>query len=99
MGNHNCIDCEAPITNPICSSCLARQMQLSLGADDATLSDTFVDVPIAGDVHCLFCQTPIGLCASCYSRDMYELLQEKNPLVGKQFLKLFDFDLRKSLSG
>ena len=92
VNQHSCFSCDNAIVNPICATCLSRQMQLTLGED---LFDCLIEGE--GGVNCLFCQNPMSLCASCYSKDMYEILQIKNPALGKEFLKHFDFGVRKSI--
>ncbi|MBT4539196.1 hypothetical protein HOI26_01335 [Candidatus Woesearchaeota archaeon] len=94
---HCCISCDQAITNPICPKCLARQMRLTLGNEVASFTAQLAEVDVGGDTNCLFCKQKMGLCAHCYSKDMYDLLQLKNPLLGKEFLKHFDFEIREAL--
>lgn len=99
MKNENpyntCVECEEVITHPICSECLAREMRAFLQEFDGQLAQEITSTTIDGGTACLRCGQPMGLCAHCFSRDVYEDLVEKNPEAAEEFLGRFDFDLRK----
>ncbi len=47
--------------------------------------------------HCLFCGEGTSVCAHCFSKDVYEYLNEQDTEVAEEFLSRFDFDLRVEL--
>ncbi|MAF99115.1 MAG: hypothetical protein CMH61_00740 [Nanoarchaeota archaeon] len=93
-----CVECEEVITHPICSECLSSRMRSFVGEHDEELSSQLVGAGIEGGTQCLLCHQPMGLCAHCFSRDVYDYLVEKNPALAEEFLSRFDFDLRRSLA-
>ncbi len=46
------------------------------------------------DTTCISCGQGMGLCAHCFSREIYEYLQEKDNTIAKEFASRFDFNLR-----
>ena len=66
-----------------------------ISQDDQKLAKNIVGTKIPGGTNCLFCGEGMGLCAHCFSKDIYEYLQENNPKIAEIFLSRFDFDLRR----
>ena len=94
---HRCVECDDIIANPICPNCLAAQMMVMVGEYDQTLVNCIKGISIEGETRCIICNEKMGLCAQCFSRDVYQLLNDKNQKVSKEFLQRFDFELRKEL--
>ena len=92
---HNCIVCQEIITNPLCSNCLGDQMRVMLGERDKELADAIITSSVEGDINCIKCSNPMGLCAHCFCRDVYDYLDEKKHPLAKEFMARFDFDLRE----
>ena len=92
---NRCIECEDIITNPLCSYCLASQMSVLVGECDRKLADKIAGFTVEGKTKCISCNRNMGLCAHCFSKDVYQYLQENNTLVAAEFLKSFDFQLRQ----
>jgi len=93
-----CIRCDNIISNPLCSICLAKRMVLSVSEQDPELAGLIDGFRVEGETICISCGDKTGLCANCFSRDIYEFLTEKNSAAAKNFLGQFDYDLRKNIS-
>lgn len=94
---HRCMECDEIVTNPICSECLAKSMRIAVGETSPKLSNLIQGFSTMGETTCIFCRKAVGLCAHCFSKDVYELLQGKNPSLAKVFRSEFDFELRTKL--
>jgi hypothetical protein len=90
-----CVECYEQITNPICSHCLTTEMKSMV--NDRKLASQIIPCDIEGDVTCIKCNRQMGLCAHCFSRDIYEFIKTQNKNLAKEFINRFDFDLRRSL--
>ncbi|MDO9581027.1 MAG: hypothetical protein Q7J06_10765, partial [Bacteroidales bacterium] len=95
---NRCVECDDIITNPICPHCLAKKMRLVVGEVNPKLAEKITGVDIDGETNCLFCHKPMGLCAHCFSKDVYEMLVANNYTEDKDFMAKFDFFLRKEWS-
>ena len=96
---HNrCVGCDDIITNPVCSDCLAVQMAVMVGEYDPELARHIRGIKIQGNTVCIKCGQKMGLCAHCFSKDIYQFILEKNERLGKEFLQRFDFELRKEVA-
>ncbi len=91
---HRCIDCQEIISNPVCSECLSLQMKQMLGEIDPNLPEKIVTCNFSGDTHCIGCGNEMGLCAHCFSKDVYEQIKDLNTIAAEEFLARFDYDLR-----
>ncbi len=91
---NRCIDCTEIISNPICSDCLGQQMKQVLSEIDPALADKILTNNFAGDTHCIQCGNEMGLCAHCFSKDVYEQIKDLNEKAAEEFLARFDYDLR-----
>jgi hypothetical protein len=91
-----CIDCDDIITNPVCSECLATQMKVMISEYDENLAQDIVVCDVEGATLCMHCTKPMGLCAHCFSRDVYEQISQKNGDLADEFMARFDFNLRES---
>ncbi|HLC75083.1 MAG TPA: hypothetical protein VJH88_04485 [Candidatus Nanoarchaeia archaeon] len=94
---NSCVVCEEVITNPICPDCLARQMRAWLSEVKPALAGTIDGGYVPGETNCLFCSKDMGICAHCYSRDVYEQLMLSDEKIAKEFMARFDFELRKEV--
>ena len=93
-----CVECDEVITNPICSDCLAKTMQVMVAEYDQQLAKEIVGFSMEeGVTTCIHCGKSMSLCAHCFSLDIYEFLQEKRPDIAEEFVSRFDFDLRQEL--
>ena len=95
---NRCVDCEDIITQPICSCCLSNQMKVMVSELDPSLVSDIDSANIPGGTHCIRCSSEMGLCAHCYSKDVYYQIKSKNSEVAELFLARFDFGLRESLA-
>lgn len=94
---NRCVECNEVITNPICSACLAERMKMIIAKADAPLAEQITGAEIGGDTTCVLCGQEMGLCAHCFSNDVYEFLQESNSALALEFASMFDFNIRKRL--
>ncbi|MBT3297803.1 hypothetical protein HN385_02675 [archaeon] len=93
-----CADCDDIISNPICPECLMQQMQIFLNESNPQLAKEVIsNVEIEGDIKCLSCGKGMGLCAHCFSKSVYEILNDKDQNLAEEFLSRFDFDIRESM--
>ena len=93
-----CVECDEIITNPLCPQCLVQEMVVQIGEHDCSLARKIKSINISGDTICISCHQPMGICAYCCSKDVYEYLVEKKPSLAKEFLNRFDFELRKEIN-
>ncbi len=94
---NRCVECDEIITNPLCSDCLSGQMRMVVEEFDPQLASQINGADIDGDTTCIKCGKGMGLCAHCFSLDIYEFLQQHNISLAKEFAGKFDFDLRQKL--
>lgn len=47
----------------------------------------------AGTV-CIICGGNMNVCAHCYTKEIYEMLKEKNPELCEEFLVHFNYEIR-----
>lgn len=70
-------------------------MSVMIGECDPKLAKKITGFMVEGKTKCISCGRKIGLCAHCFSKDIYQYLQENNPSLAAEFLRRFDFELRK----
>ncbi|MBT3835913.1 hypothetical protein HOD05_01090 [Candidatus Woesearchaeota archaeon] len=92
-----CVECDQPITNPICASCLSEEMHILVHETRPDLAKHIVGFHFGGEVNCIKCQKGMSLCAHCFSKDIYEYIKENDSMLAKEFVNRFDFDLRVDL--
>ena len=91
---NQCVECNEIITNPICSECLAKKMQTVIKQYNPRLATDIIGIKIPGETKCLFCKEEMGLCAHCFSKDIYEELREEDPEFAEVFWSRFDLGIR-----
>ena len=92
-----CMECDEVITNPICSECLAERMKVMIQEHDQKLAQKISGHAMEGGSRCIFCGKGMTLCAHCFSKEVYEYLQDENPTLAREFANRFDFDLRRAI--
>ncbi|MDP3990276.1 MAG: hypothetical protein Q8Q01_03660 [archaeon] len=92
---NRCVECFHTITNPLCTSCLAERMNMVIGETYPGLAKEIIPANIEGETECISCHKKTGLCAHCFSKDIYEYLKERNPAAAKEFCNRFDFEIIK----
>ena len=95
---NRCAECDEVITNPICSDCLATNMRIVVKEYAPVLAAEIRGADIDGDTTCIKCGKGMGLCAHCFSKDIYEFLQQHDAILAREFAGRFDFDLRNKLA-
>ncbi len=89
-----CVECDEIISNPLCSECLAERMRMVVQVERPDLAAEINGFRIEGDTTCISCGKGMGLCAHCFSKGIYEFLQENDSSLAKEFANQFDFNLR-----
>lgn len=92
-----CVECDEIITNPICTECLADRMRTVVAEQDPMLAAEIRGFELEGETQCILCHKNMAICAHCFSKDMYEFLQEKNSGLAADFASRFDFEIRRDL--
>ena len=92
---NRCVECDEIITNPICPECLAKKMRLVVSEHDKKLAEDIVSANVDGETTCIICGLEMGVCAHCFSKEIYEMLVSKGYQQQKEFMARFDFFLRK----
>lgn len=96
--NPQCVVCEEPITNPICPACLKEgvsqwlleQGQYGLlGEVDEMTRGVFAN---SGSTFCIKCDSLMGLCAYCYTKEVFDIVK-RHPRLVADYLVYFNFDL------
>ena len=95
---HRCVECNEVITNPLCSVCVAERMRIVVQEWDPALAETIQGAVIEGQTRCLSCGKGMGLCAHCFSWDIAQYIEERNPRLRQEFMSRFDFEVRKRWS-
>jgi hypothetical protein len=93
----SCVVCDHEITNPICPDCLAARMRTWLQEVEPSLVGEVDGFELAGEVNCISCGNAMGICAHCFSKDVYEQIKVRDETVAEEFLSRFDFDLRREI--
>jgi hypothetical protein len=96
--SNRCLDCDDIITNPICTECLAKKMRIVVAEHDPNLAEDIIESDVHGETTCIKCGKEMGICAHCFSKDVYEMLVYRKYPQTKEFLSRFDFFLRTKLS-
>lgn len=72
-------------------------MKIVVREFDLGLADQIAGAVIDGETACISCGKKMGLCAHCFSKEIYEFIEESSPRLAKEFISRFDFDLRRKL--
>lgn len=94
----NCLVCGDVITNPICTECLAKQIEDWLASKNPELIPQIrflakiADSEEGNHSFCLFCGKRIDTCMFCFVQDVLELLQQEYPGLVDSFLKHFSYE-------
>jgi hypothetical protein len=92
---HRCIECKEVITNPICPRCLGSEIKVWLKEKMPELVHIIGAGPRFGSTRCIFCKKEMGICAHCFSRDIYLEVVRLQPDLGEDFISCFNYDLRE----
>ncbi len=95
MLDAKCIVCREGITNPICPECLAKEIGYWRPELKTSLATPAAS---AESVRCMFCGKGMSICAHCYSRDIYDLIEEEFPWLAEEFIERFNFGLKEELT-
>ncbi len=96
-----CVECDEPITNPVCPECLEQSVKswlvgvrpqlikrLEGAAKDAGYAQGFT--------RCVRCHKEMSVCPHCFSNSVLEFIRaEKTPELEEEFIIFFDYDLRE----
>jgi|GEM_PF-2359985 len=93
-----CVMCDESITNPICPACLQEGVQQWLMEQrQYALAEEVRDLTRGvfannGDTFCIKCDSLMGLCAYCYTKEVFNVVK-RCPRLINQYLVYFNFDL------
>jgi hypothetical protein len=95
-----CVICDEAITNPICPSCLERQVMHWVGEKKPSLVPILKDVGASvktfehANTSCIICNGSMNVCAHCYCKEIYTwLLENEYEVLAEKFLESFNFEL------
>jgi hypothetical protein len=98
-GEERCVICQEAITNPICPECLQREIEHWLADTMPSLIGRVKGYAGVFDTyrheatHCVICGNTMSICAHCFCKDIYELIESELGEVSGNFLFSFNFDL------
>jgi hypothetical protein len=92
---NRCVECSEIITEPICANCLVKEMKVMISEYDLKLANKITGFNMPGETSCITCGSKMGLCAFCFSKDVYSFLKEENVDIAKEFMRRFDYGLRR----
>lgn len=92
-----CVVCEEVITNPICSDCLATEIEIWLTGHNPVSKQEIDGYRMDGEISCIFCGSGMSICAHCFCKDIYGQIAAEDKGLAKEFMARFDYELRKSL--
>jgi hypothetical protein len=96
--NARCFVCQEAIFNPICPSCLKKEVIVWLEKTNPSLikemeeSLSFFRESKQNDVSCILCKRYTDTCPYCFTEYVYNLLKERHPDLVESFLTLFNYD-------
>lgn len=92
-----CIGCGEAITNPVCPSCLDRNISewsamngVTIGVKPLRKDLGYTDVD---GTRCIKCGDNMHFCPYCYTEDVLVWLQYNKPGLVDEFMRFFNFDL------
>ena len=98
-GEERCVICQEAITNPICPECLHREVEHWLADTMPSLVGKVREYTEIFDTYrhdvtkCVICGRNMTVCAHCFCKDIYELLEKELGGMAENFLFSFNFDL------
>lgn len=97
MRSQKCAECDEPVTNPICLSCLKtevlgwmKEKKKSLVPLVKSRADFFRNYPETG-VKCIICGENMNICSHCFTNDILICLREDHPNLADDFKRSFNF--------
>ncbi len=93
-----CTICDEGITNPICIECLGKEIEQWLVETKPVLINDLKEImafynsmgPIS---NCIICKRDMGVCRHCFTKEVFNLIQENNPKLEEDFLRQFNYEL------
>ncbi len=99
LHQYSCRECDEVITNPLCPGCVARGVeQWALIWMPELIPRLQIGQSFGTGTHCIICNRDMGVCAHCYSKEIYEMIMQAVPELGEEFLQSFNFELRETLN-
>jgi len=94
-----CVICGEGITNPICPTCLGKEIEqwtnefmptkTRFVKDMATISESYTH---RGE-NCIICGKEMQVCSHCFAKSIYDEIVEEDDLLGPEYLQYFNFEL------
>ena len=89
-----CLICNEVISNPICPECINKEIRDWLVDKEIDLISNTNEI---GSTKCVICGKNIGICPSCYTSEIYDIIKKKYPSLQQQFKTFFNYELRHNL--
>ncbi len=102
-----CMECKEAIYNPLCPSCLARQMKVWLeNKPEKIRKEVEIEIEkilgmgkLVNSMACIACKkNRVFLCPYCFTESVYKKLRElnSNNKIMEEFMVYFNFDFEHS---
>jgi hypothetical protein len=92
-----CLVCGDAISNPICPSCLAEEMEDLLGHEhpeaQLVVREAKGAVAQSGEelTYCIICGTQMNICPFCFMEEMRSLVSTNDPRTGDLLTEKFGY--------
>ena len=96
--NARCFICQEAIFNPICPSCIKKEVLIwlkNLKPDLIEELNKYIapfQNPQNNDINCIICKKTTDTCPYCFTEYVYEWLKLKHPDLLESFLMYFNYD-------
>jgi hypothetical protein len=91
----DCVLCYEPVTNPVCQDCLEQAIEQWLWevapekVDGLRFETNVIRAPHG--VQCIRCNHAVGVCTYCYTKHIFNWLN--NLELQSEFIEFFNFDM------
>lgn len=98
-GEGKCAVCGEAITNPICPECLQNEIEQWIDGFKPSAAKRIKGYSWGFDtyrhdtVKCVVCGNNMSICAHCFCKDVFELVEKELGELAEDFLYSFNFDL------
>ena len=93
-----CFTCQEAIFNPICPSCIKKEVTVWLKKISASLLEEFNNYisPFIksqkNNTFCIICKKTIDTCPYCFTEFIYKWIKVNHPNLVESFLTFFNYD-------
>ena len=98
-----CLGCNEAVSNPLCASCISKEIKAWLSYKDKRTAlklnnavNDFKQMMGEGtNTRCVLCSKMLEGCTYCFTEHIYYWLKEQNSLLVEEFMRYFSFDLKR----